>query len=487
MKDFLDKKYVLNPIYKIISDVKRALITNVVEDSLTPRITHPIFGAFLSYFTGNDTCDATLGKICEKFNISKEKALSIVEKFIDNPKDSVIKYDGFSFRFPPQLLIENTDGTNRDDMDPDSMLLPPPYDFTNIRLYKPSDVLFVINTKCVTDCIYCYADKKKRYTPMPTEKVLDIIDQAKALGVRKFELSGGEVLLHKDWQIIVKKLVDCGYSDLISTKIPLTKQQIDDYVATGMDTLQISLDSLNPEIQAANLKVDADYCEKMKESLRYLDTKGIGIIIKGTFTRHTFTIENINEILEFISTLKNLTKFTVSTIGASMFKTNESFHDLKPSSESVKKIYDYLDSLKTDLYIQKDSNEANRDEMCNFSKFKNRTLCTGNVSGLIILPDGKVTICEELYWDENFILGDLMENTLAEVWNSEKALDLWNIKQSIFPKESACSTCQDFVRCRKGLGVCWKYVIAVYGRKNYLFPDPRCPKAPAMIYDVFYD
>lgn len=40
---------------------------------------------------------------------------------------------------------------------------------------------------------------------------------------------------------------------------------------------------------------------------------------------------------------------------------------------------------------------------------------------LFVLPDGKVTLCEQLYWHPQFILGDLKEQTLAEIWQSPRA------------------------------------------------------------------
>lgn len=41
------------------------------------------------------------------------------------------------------------------------------------------------------------------------------------------------------------------------------------------------------------------------------------------------------------------------------------------------------------------------------------------------MPDGKVTICEELYWHPHFIIGDLKKQTLKEIWNSQKAKDIF--------------------------------------------------------------
>lgn len=131
------------------------------------------------------------------------------------------------------------------------------------------------------------------------------------------------------------------------------------------------------------------------------------------------------------------------------------------------------------LYFKKD--------MQNYSKFKDRAVCTANVDGLVALPDGQITICEELYWNKKFLIGDLKENSIEEIWNSAKALHLWHISQDEYPEESACKTCHGFKECHQGQGVCWKIILSAYGSDNIYQPDPRCPKAPDMIYRFVAD
>lgn len=36
-------------------------------------------------------------------------------------------------------------------------------------------------------------------------------------------------------------------------------------------------------------------------------------------------------------------------------------------------------------------------------------------SRLFILPDGKVTICEQLYWNSHFIIGDVQRTNLKDI------------------------------------------------------------------------
>ena len=110
--------------------------------------------------------------------------------------------------------------------------------------------------------------------------------------------------------------------------------------------------------------------------------------------------------------------------------------------------------------------------------FLNGGICAGNYSQLFILPDGKVTICEELYWHPRFILGDINLQSLQEIWNSEVALSLYHIKQDDFSDSSACKTCNLFERCRGLKQVCYRDIVRRYGVEHWDYPDEKCPKAP---------
>ncbi|WP_262281158.1 SPASM domain-containing protein [Hallella absiana] len=104
-----------------------------------------------------------------------------------------------------------------------------------------------------------------------------------------------------------------------------------------------------------------------------------------------------------------------------------------------------------------------------------------------LTPDGQVSVCEEMYWHQAFLLGDVKKNTIKEIWNSEKALKLWNISQEDIPEDSKCHTCQEFNKCRRGLGVCWKMAMQAYGLDKYYYPDPRCPRATTPVHPFCFD
>ena len=89
-----------------------------------------------------------------------------------------------------------------------------------------------------------------------------------------------------------------------------------------------------------------------------------------------------------------------------------------------------------------------------------------------------------LYEEEEYLLGDVNSNTIREIWNSKKALDLYALNQEVIEGTSPCSSCKVFSVCRNGYGKKVCYVDICKSGKSLSFPDPRCPKAEE--YDMVF-
>ncbi len=489
MKELLSKKFVLNPNYTLYQDKDRILLTYKRDSSykLFNQFIHPMHAILFSFFKGDKILNEIINDISKEFSISKSATLKLLNPFIGNKNEITIEYDGNKFTFPKRLLVVNKNGSIRNDIDEHSLLIDPPYNFKRQRLTIPRTILFVIGTKCITNCIYCYADRTTKYKELSLSRIFSIIEDAKKTGIRDFELSGGEVFLYKNWEQVVGKLLEYEYQPEISTKIPITNKLTDKLYDLGIKNIQISLDSINSKLVQKTLKVSDDYKQKMLHSLRYLDKKGIRVKIKMSLSKWTCTLDNLNEIFNFLNQLNNVEKCIISTIGYSQYISTDAFHAIKPSIDQVKTLSDFIDKQNLRYPLFFDDQSIMNSDYCNYNKFKTRSLCSGNVDGFVVLPDGKVTICEELYWNEDFILGDLSNSSIMEVWESERAVSLWALSQESFSVDNPCKNCQDFSNCRHGMGVCWKEVVAVYGKENKFYPDPRCPRAPAPINKICYD
>jgi radical SAM protein with 4Fe4S-binding SPASM domain len=110
--------------------------------------------------------------------------------------------------------------------------------------------------------------------------------------------------------------------------------------------------------------------------------------------------------------------------------------------------------------------------------------CSANFSHMVSMPDGKVTLCEQLYWNPRFIIGDLSTQSIEEVWNSPRALELAFPKKSNFRDDSVCKKCSIFDTCYTTHNKCYADVLKAYGDENWDYPDPRCVYAPPFIHDL---
>lgn len=483
-------KYILNKDYQLCNDITRVmLVSNQGANKNINLFIHPSHAVLLSIFNGDKILNDAIETISDIFSISRNEAMKIVLPFIENKTELAVKFDGKVFYFPSRVLVKADECDVRNELCPDGFLIAPPYDFNTPRANYPRRILFVINLNCATDCFYCYANKEYKCSHLSTERVCSIIDEAKSIGVVSLELSGGEILLHPDWEIILKKLIDCGYNPYISTKVPVKENTIKRLKEIGIRDIQISIDSLDEGLLMETLNVNNKYAENIKSTIRIFDKYGFNIVLKSTLTRKTCNCENVKELLDFASNLQNIHRYTCSSVGFSQYKGVAAFKKMIPVIDDVKKVEAYIKDVaqQYNFEILDDLSAPSRASINDYKRFKKRGFCSGNLTSFVILPDGKVTICEELYWNENFILGDLSMMSIMDVWNSDKAKSLSLTTQCSIPSSSPCRECRDFEKCRHERGVCWKDIISTYGNDNWLLPDPRCPLAPQPINDVFYD
>lgn len=229
---------------------------------------------------------------------------------------------------------------------------------------------------------------------------------------------------------------------------------------------------------ATSLFVDKSYASKIQKTILLLDKYKIPIYIHTVLSQRTGSIEDIKSIYNFIKDIPSIKEWKIDKAGKSMY-ANTPYEDIEIPDEGVENIAMFIDSIKDDVAFPI---RAPRPKVANqlaenmkAEDFFTRGLCSGNYSSMFILPDGKVTMCEELYWIPKFIIGNIKEQSLTEIWNSQKALSLFNTKQEDIPASSLCHSCSDFLKCRSVKQVCYKEIIKQYGQDKWYLPDVNCP------------
>lgn len=471
---------VFNKRYKLVNDKDRIIIKNNPNDNddVYFAFIHPVYAWIVSLFNGKREIQGILDIISARLNISNFEAERVIQPLCNNIKNLVISYDGVLTGIPPYVLIN--DSYERDEYTESFFCIDYPLNHNRRRLSYPQSLLICPTLECFTNCHYCYANKSHTHDEISSDVWCNVVKEAKSVGIERIDVTGGEFFLKKGWISIAKALTVNGYQPDISTKIPLSNKVIDSIAETGLRSIQFSLDTLQQNVASETLCVNGNYTNDIKRSIQYADSRGLHIILKPTLSLKTCTIENIKEILFFASTLNNISKVVISIIGYSCFKSKDNYLSIRPSIQQVLKMRSFIrDSANVyNFPIVDDTFIYKKCELRNTKVFRERPLCSANVDGFVILPDGTATICEELYWNPFFTIGNIRKNTIMGLWSSAKAESLYFLSPNVFPNDSPCKKCEELINCRYSKGVCWKLVLEAYGQSNALYPDPRCPHAP---------
>lgn len=468
---------------------KKVLADNqdVFNENVNSAI-HPFHAKILSFINGGEY-ETTLDKISTQLNIDRSKIKRFVDALIENKHQIGPVYKQSILGFPVNTIIKSdyhrTPAYHPQDFD---------YDHLDVRLKRhqsPSTLTLMINNTCATDCVYCYADKRHATRAgISLARIKELLKEAQEIGVINFDLIGGEVFLYEQWPELIKSFLDNGFEPYLSTKYPLSENDVATLKQLGISHIQVSLDSLVPNHLKKVLRVNDAYIEKIKFSFHYLDQYKIPVVVHSIISKYGDKTQDITSLYEFLSNFHNIRYWLTEIAGPSIY-TKQQYTDFKADKAHLQEISKTLDTIAKDAKfkvinginkdLETESDTRNFEQKMN--EFMSRGLCSGNFSHMYILPTGDVTICEELYWNPYFIIGNVNKQSLMEIWTGEKALRLYQLKQEQFPKDSVCSDCEFFADCRDTRQICYRDTIKAYGEKAWYYPDVNCPKAPKPIFD----
>lgn len=156
-----------------------------------------------------------------------------------------------------------------------------------------------LTEKCNLRCFYCMPEegvplKEKSVFMSPTE-VVSIAKKFVDLGVTKIRLTGGEPLVKKGVDPILKELGKLPVELSLTTNGILVDRFIDTFQSAGIKKINVSLDSLVEE--RFNAISRRSYFVKIRENIQLLLSKGFHVKINVVLIRGT----NEDEIIDFIN------------------------------------------------------------------------------------------------------------------------------------------------------------------------------------------
>lgn len=450
-------KYVFNHYYILRHDVRRSILCSRSVNNSVVKVNvgwfsyiHPVYAMLLSFFSAPVTLEEATKRIAKFFDFTEEYASNLIGKFIENKEVFHTDYCGTN-NFPQNLIIKESDLRDKIHEYTPEMYTYSDVDLDTFRLIAaPLYITFMANNRCLTNCVYCYADRNTRCEDMDFTDVERIIDNAHRLNLQNINIDGGEFFMYPHWRKLLAKLAECGYKpDIISTKYPITEQDVVDFSKFDIN-FQVSFDSLDQQTLDKIVGPIKNYSARMQDTLRTIN-KHMPFQVATILTKYNADIDGLERMYELLSSLDKIKRWDIRVAFMS-FYTKKDFDDIRLRHGDMDKIKQWIDAKQRVSRFEITWNPGHMDE---FFKAENGSgefdggRCSANTMHMFVLPDGKVTICEQLYWKKNFIIGDLKKQTIEEVWNSKRALYLANMKREDYSEGSVCRNCGLFDKCKK--------------------------------------
>ncbi len=492
-------RYILNDYYTLRHDGRRTFILGgrngkkpkgIPVDIDWKSIIHPVYAMMLSFFSKPVEVDTAISDIAEFFSLPKDKIADFVMHIINATECWHTTLSGFESGFPRKLIIpEGSHSDNKVEYKPEDFKFRK-LDYETLRmLTSPLSIVWMPNNNCHTACEYCYADRSRHNHVFSLDKIEKFVRDAAHSGIVEILLTGGDFFENPYWKEILEILRREGYNiELVSTKKPLSRIELEEFKKYGV-RLQISIDTLSDNIAHKLLHVNPGYTSCIKEMLRNANDLGVDFQIATVLTNINDSIDNLEELYEFLNGLDRLSRWDVRIAFRSLYSKSD-FDKIKSSRRSIEEVAAWV-ADRCDKSAFKISWSPDDDKKYKKTKGGSRNfegaICSANMSNMMVLPDGNVTICEQLYWNPEFIIGNVFSDSISSIWTSAKALSLWKKRRDLINKASPCSSCKDFNDCFASGNRCFANILKAYGVENSDYPDPRCHLAPEFTNNITHE
>jgi radical SAM protein with 4Fe4S-binding SPASM domain len=411
---------------------------------------------FLSLCTGAFTVQNLEYLISEVYRLPQEEASELVKIYLkkSSPYIDLLpeSYPYESFRYDPEIFLQKSTDSS--------------YKYNSRPTPNPLGININLSFQCNFNCRYCYQTQSNYGAEkLDLDKCLMLIREAAELGVAYAGLTGGEPTLFNGWTILLEEILRLGMIPLFTTNGVVIGDSLDiaDHLkAIGLKEITVSLDASNPELHHYITRSHNTY-SKVINAISYLVNSGITVSVKCVLVQ-----ENIEDIENLIDLLVNLGVSEISITSCESGACGSDANKIPQINSDKIAIVREKIKAKNKQYSGTCKIYAPRDTSCMLDE-NGWYPCGGLYFGMSIFPSGKVSICNKLREDTQYIYGDVYNKSLKEIWESEDFRQLRERTEDFSIIDTECSKCSKLKMCRTGC-----FVDSKQFKGDYYAKFPRC-------------
>jgi pyrroloquinoline quinone biosynthesis protein E len=328
---------------------------------------------------------------------------------------------------------------------------------------KPLWLLAELTYRCPLQCPYCSnpVEMSKYKKELTTEDWFRVMQQARKMGATQLGFSGGEPLVRKDLEDLIKEARRLGfYTNLITSGVGMDEARIVAFKEAGLDHIQISFQASNEELN--NYIGKSKSFQHKYEMARLVKKYEYPMVLN--IVLHRKNVDQIKDILDMTVDLNADYVELASTQYYGWSRIN--IEQLLPTREQLKNAElvarEYQEKMKDKMkviYVIPDYFE-NRPKKCMNG--------WGNIF-LTIAPDGSALPCHAAGQLPGLEFPNVTDHNLEWIWNESP--DFNKFRGTSWMKEP-CKSCDEK---HKDLGGCRCQAYMLTGDATNA--DPVCGKS----------
>ncbi|OGY48293.1 MAG: hypothetical protein A2840_02050 [Candidatus Buchananbacteria bacterium RIFCSPHIGHO2_01_FULL_47_11b] len=307
----------------------------------------------------------------------------------------------------------------------------------------PLDSLNALLTNtCNLRCVHCYVSSGKPMVGELTgDEWIQILQEARRLGVFELNVSGGEATLHRKFIEIAEHIASVPtFNANLNTNGILLQPEHEEVIARAFTSVQVSIDD-SVATKHDQFRGRQGSFDRSVKTISRLIERGIETNIGFTLSRSNF--EALDEIVTLAESL-GVTMLNIGLIAdlgrasqnSLVEKIGPETANVDPFMEAVyqklKKLASRRSSVKILLPFRVPGNGAVLDPR------EKRFICDGdNTQILYIMANGNIMPCDKLPI-EPFSYGNIRQASLFEVWTSQQMKNFKLMSPGQLPKCKAC-------------------------------------------------
>ena len=336
----------------------------------------------------------------------------------------------------------------------------------------------ILTNRCNLKCIYCGRNENPNDSCIDDEisndKWLKIFADAKTVGLKKVNMTGGEIFCRNDCVELIEKTIKMGLDVSIETNGTIISEAQIKYLSKHRKHLSISI-SLDGIKEETNDKTRGEGTyKKIFKNIKIVKDSGIPLRIITVLSK-----DNYAEIPELATTIHEELGLgfrllpNIIEYGKGLTANDEygiSYPKIKELMDNF--YYDFLRRHSKDTNVTIELNTA----IIPIDIYKH-SFCPWGKAMLGVSYSGNIALCHVAAEDDRFIFDNLKNSKISDVWkNNQKLLKFKCINPDDL--KGVCGNCLARNLCRGG---CRFYALTKYNGDFYA-PDPDCQN----VYDINY-